>query len=96
MNMVMDSFERANGFSVLTADELFFVNGGSGTSGLEAFASAEMAGLGVMLIGGAIAAGPGGIIMGLVGAGVVLMSADMLTGNGLDVTIGVINKALGK
>jgi hypothetical protein len=29
MNMVMDSFERANGFSVLTADELFFVNGGS-------------------------------------------------------------------
>ncbi|MDR1221246.1 MAG: hypothetical protein LBK73_16830 [Treponema sp.] len=30
MNMVMDSFERANGFSVLTADELFFVNGGSG------------------------------------------------------------------
>jgi hypothetical protein len=27
--MVMEAFEQSNGFSALTADELFFVNGGS-------------------------------------------------------------------
>jgi hypothetical protein len=30
MNLLMDAFEQANGFSSLTADELFFINGGSG------------------------------------------------------------------
>jgi hypothetical protein len=34
MNMAMDSFERANSFSVLTVDELFFVNGGSNNTHL--------------------------------------------------------------
>ncbi|MDR0558415.1 MAG: hypothetical protein LBG43_11240 [Treponema sp.] len=33
MNMVMEAFEQSNGFSALTADELFFVNGGSDNSG---------------------------------------------------------------
>ncbi|MDR0558041.1 MAG: hypothetical protein LBG43_09320 [Treponema sp.] len=27
--MAMEAFEQSNGFSALTADELFFVNGGS-------------------------------------------------------------------
>jgi hypothetical protein len=30
MTMAMEAFEQSNGFSALTADELFFVNGGSG------------------------------------------------------------------
>ncbi|MDR0558044.1 MAG: hypothetical protein LBG43_09335 [Treponema sp.] len=29
MTMVLEAFEQSNGFSALTADELFFVNGGS-------------------------------------------------------------------
>jgi hypothetical protein len=32
MTMVLEAFEHSNGFSALTADELFFVNGGSSYS----------------------------------------------------------------
>jgi hypothetical protein len=32
MTLVMSTFKEANGFSSLSADELFFVNGGSGFS----------------------------------------------------------------
>ncbi|MDR0558302.1 MAG: hypothetical protein LBG43_10665 [Treponema sp.] len=46
MNMLMDFFERANGFSVLTADEMFFVNGGSGIyialGGCDAFGDGDI------------------------------------------------------
>jgi hypothetical protein len=28
MNLLQDAFEQANGFSSLTVDELFFINGG--------------------------------------------------------------------
>jgi hypothetical protein len=31
MTMAMEAFEQSNGFSALTADELFFVNGGCST-----------------------------------------------------------------
>jgi hypothetical protein len=30
MNLLQDAFEQANGFSSLTSDELFFINGGCG------------------------------------------------------------------
>lgn len=31
--LALQSYEQANGFSAMSADELFYVNGGSGSSG---------------------------------------------------------------
>ena len=31
MSLAIEAFENANGFSALTADELYFINGGSGS-----------------------------------------------------------------
>ncbi|MDR1074341.1 MAG: hypothetical protein LBL45_11855 [Treponema sp.] len=99
MNIVMDSFERANGFSILTADELFFVNGGSGTTVWDAIAGVGMLDVGLALIGGGTkVATSGGIAGAVVGAGlaviggvVVFVAADVIGGDGLDRT-----QAIGK
>ncbi|MDR1073629.1 MAG: hypothetical protein LBL45_08135 [Treponema sp.] len=102
--MAKEAFEQSNGFSALTADELFFVNGGSSGGGWEGVAGAAMADLGATLAtGGLYAMGtltPAGLIGGAmfvgIGAGMIAMGVDMAGGNGLDKTQAAITKALGK
>ena len=66
--LVLQSYEQASGFSVLTADELYYINGGSFSwSGLGS-AVAVGAGTGAMtgigVVTGAIAGWVGGFITG--------------------------------
>ncbi|MDR1220626.1 MAG: hypothetical protein LBK73_13585 [Treponema sp.] len=60
--MAKEAFEQSNGFSALTADELFFVNGGSSGGGWEGVAGGLYA-MGTLtpagLIGGAMFVGIG-------------------------------------
>jgi hypothetical protein len=98
--MAMEAFEQSNGFSALTADELFFVNGGSSnTRGRDVAAGACMVEVGATLVKGAatamntgtVAGVITGVAFGLIGVAIIGVGVDLADGNGLDKTQAIIN-----
>ncbi|MDR0558408.1 MAG: hypothetical protein LBG43_11205 [Treponema sp.] len=105
MTMAMQSFGQSNGFSALTANELLFVNGGSGGGcGWDALTGVGTLDVSTTLIKGGVTGIKTGTVAGvitglglrLIGVAMVAMGADMADGNGLDKTQAVVNGVLGK